>query len=382
MDELDKLLGIRENLDNLNQQAVLFYPLVLEDRLELILTTPDSLPIRRTVPINREALKRTILAFRDALDDPSSNPRPLAQKLYQWLIKPLEKDLLTAEAKTLIYAPDSLLRYIPLAALHDGRQWLIQRFRINHITATSLADLSAQPPQTLQVLAGAMTQKPKPFQIGEATFNFSQLPHAGTEVASIGEMIPQTTQLLDSQFSKSDTIPQMDNHTIVHLATHAAFVADSPKESFILFGDDQRSTLEGVKLNWSFKNVSLIVLSACETAVGGNFGGGEEILSFGYLMESAGAQAAIASLWPVSDGGTMAFMTTFYAALQNGMTKAEALQRAQEVLITDNFELLENAERGIVGVRQRVREDVQPEIVNKLAHPYYWAPFILIGNGL
>ncbi len=382
VDELDKLLNIQDNLRDLQQNAVLFYPLVLEKRLELILTTPDSLPIHRTVKVDREELKQAILDFRKALDDNTSNPQPLAEKLYQWLIQPLAKDLQTADARTLIYAPDSLLRYIPLAALHDGNQWLVERFRINDITATSLTDLNAQPPQQLQVLAGAMTQKPQSIQIGQETFNFASLPHAGTEVASIGDLIPQTTQLLDRQFSKAKTIPEMDNYTIVHLATHAAFVVGTPKDSFILFGDEERVTLEEVKLNWKFNNVSLIVLSACETGVGGNFGGGEEILSFGYLMETAGARATIASLWPVSDGGTKVFMATFYAALQQGLTKAEALQRSQAALIADNFELLEDPKRGIVQVRQRVREGVKPEVTSRLGHPYYWAPFILIGNGL
>ena len=99
-------------------------------------------------------------------------------------------------------------------------------------------------------------------------------------------------------------------------------------------------------------------------------------------METAGARATIASLWPVSDGGTKVFMATFYAALQQGLTKAEALQRSQAALIADNFELLEDPKRGIVQVRQRVREGVKPEVTSRLGHPYYWAPFILIGNGL
>ena len=315
VDELNKLLNIQDNLRALQQNAVLFYPLVLENRLELILTTADSLPIRRTVNVDKETLRETINQFREVLKSRDSNPQPLAQQLYQWLIQPLENDLQTAEAQTFIYAPDSLRRYIPLAALHDGDQWLIQRFRINQITSTSLTNLNSKPPAQIKILAAAMTQKPKPIQIGNETFNLAGLPHARKEVVSIGDMIPNTTQLLDKQFTKADTLRQIDGNSIVHLATHAAFVVGTPKDSFILFGDENRVTLEEVELNWKFNNVNLIVLSACETGVAGNLGGGEEILSFGYLMETAGAQATIASLWPVSDGGTKALMATWLRSM-------------------------------------------------------------------
>ncbi|NES22723.1 MAG: tetratricopeptide repeat protein, partial [Symploca sp. SIO3E6] len=141
VDDLEDFLSIQDNLKNLQQNAVLLYPLILEDRLELILTTPDSPPIRRTVEVTKKELSQTILAFRQALQNSTSDAKTPAQQLYNWLIKPLENDLKAVEAETLIYAPDGQLRYIPLAALHDGEQWLVQRYRINNITAASLTDL-------------------------------------------------------------------------------------------------------------------------------------------------------------------------------------------------------------------------------------------------
>ena len=123
-------------------------------------------------------------------------------------------------------------------------------------------------------------------------------------------------------------------------------------------------------------------MSACETGVGDKFGNGEEILGFGYLMQQAGAKAAIASLWQVSDGGTQVLMDAFYAALQNPKTsKADALRKAQAALINGNFSILEN-QRASITVQQRIEKNLSKKVSNNLSHPYYWAPFILIGNGL
>ncbi len=353
------LRGLQDNLKKLGQDAVLLYPLILEDRLELILVTPYAPPIRRPVPVKREELNRAIAEFRSTLTEPrkrlSLKPAQTAgQQLYNWLIQPIEAALQEANTKTIIYAPDGQLRYIPLAALYDGNQWLVQKYRINNITALSLTNFDQQP-QALKILAGAFSQGNYSFQVGDRTFNFGGLPYAGQEVENLAATLPSTTQLLNQDFSENETLARMSDYSILHLATHAAFVTGKPEDSFILFGNGDRATLLDVE-TWPLTNTDLVVLSACETAVGGQLGNGEEILGFGYLMQQAGARAALASLWTVDDGGTQALMNAFYATLKtNNTTKAEALQQAQIALITGS---------------------------NNLSHPYYWAPFILIGNGL
>lgn len=379
VDDLEDLLSIQDNLRNLQQNAVLLYPLILDDRLELVLTTPDSPPIRRTVPVTKKQLSQIILAFRQALQNPSLDAKTPAQQLYNWLIKPLENDLATAEAKTIIYAPDGQLRYIPLAALHDGEQWLVQRYRINNITAASLTELNTQPQPQLKILAGAFTKGQHSFTIGQERFDFGGLPYAGVEVETLAETVPNTTQLLDNAFNPEDTKPKMGDHTVLHFATHGAIVVGTPEESFILFGDGTPVTIADIR-NWNLSNVDLVVLSACETGLGGQLGNGEEILGLGYQMQRAGARASIASLWTVDDGGTQVLMNAFYAALQGKNTKAEALRQAQIALITGDYMAL-GEQRGLI-VAPRVRDGLKPEVANHLTHPYYWAPFILIGNGL
>ena len=385
---LSEFNALQDNLRNLQQDAVLLYPLILENRLELVLVTPYSPPIRRTVNVTSKELNQAIVDFRSALENPRTDATKPAQKLYDWLIKPIEKDLDTAKTKTIIYAPDGQLRYIPLAALHDGKQWLTQRYRVNNITAASLTDLNTQPQRELSVLAGAYTTSGKKhnFAIGDEQFNFAGLPYAEMEVSKLAETIPDTTQLRDEGFSFKITKPKMDDYAIVHFATHAAFLKGQPEKSFILFGNGDRISLTDIKEGafGSLKKVDLFVLSACETGVGGNFGTGAEILGFGYLMQTTGARAAIASLWKVNDSGTQALMNTFYATLtNNAITKAEALRQAQIALITGNYKTVAgNRGSNLVAIEQRIRQGLPNDVANNLSHPYYWASFILIGNGL
>lgn len=384
--DLEQLNALQDNLRNL-ENAVLLYPLILDDRLELVLVTPYSPPIRRTANVTREELNRAIAQFRSKLTNPNSDPLAEAQQLYQWLIQPIENDLRQANAETILYAPDAQLRYIPLAALHDGEEWSIERFRINYITAASLTDFETPPHEVIKVLAGAFSKGSVSFQVGTRQFSFHGLPFAGVEVNNIAAEIPGTTILLDLEFSPQATIPYMDDHTVVHLATHAEFVSGFPDESFILFGNGDRVTLRDLS-TWSLPNVDLMVLSACETAVGGELGNGEEILGFGYQVQRTGARGAIASLWSVDDGGTQALMNEFYGVLQEGTTKAEALRTAQIALITGDSTPTEE-QRGAIEIVP-ILESVPSEASDSpketrhehLTHPYYWAPFILIGNGL
>lgn len=376
--DLQSLDALRDDLRQLN--AVLLYPLILNDRLELVITTPDSPPLRRTVRVKREDLNAAIVEFRQALQDPSRNAKVPAQKLYEWLIKPLEADLKQAKAQTIIYAPDGPLRYIPLAALYDGQHWLVQRYRINNITAKSFTEFKTQPGSQPHVLAGAFTSGSYTIPIGDRRFTFTGLPFAKKEVDTLANLLPNTTKLIDQSFSRDETTARMNDYNIVHLATHASFVPGAVSDSFIVFGTGEKATLKDIA-SWTLNKVDLIVLSACETALGSKLGNGEEILGLGYQFQDRGAKATIASLWSVDDGGTQALMDAFYAVLKSGkMTKAEALQQAQIALITGDYTAL-GQKRGGIDI-QPLQGALPKTVFDRLNHPYYWAPFILIGNGL
>ncbi len=378
------LIKLQDDLKKLGQDAVILYPIILDDRLELVLVTPYAPPIRRPVAVKKEEINRAIAEFRSALTQPnkiiSLKPaQTTGKQLYDWLIKPIETPLTEANAKTIIYAPDGQLRYIPLAALYDGNQWLVEKYRINNITALSLTNLDSKP-QSMKILAGAFTQGNYNFQIGDSNFSFRGLPFAGKEVENLANTVPNTTKIIDSNFSESEILAKMGNYSILHFATHAAFVTGKPEESFILFGNGDLANFHDVE-TWHLTNTDLVVLSACETGLGGKLGDGREILGFGYLMQQAGAKAAMASLWTVDDGGTQVLMNGFYTALTNNKTtKAEALRQAQIALITGDYSGL-SEERGL-GLEPRDDNSLPSQVANQFSHPYYWASFILIGNGL
>jgi CHAT domain-containing protein/tetratricopeptide (TPR) repeat protein len=374
LDVFDKL---RTNLREMRSKSVLLYPLILDDRIELILTTSDAPPLRRVVKVKRIELNQAIIDYRDALENPNLDAKPLAQKLYTWLIAPLESDLQAASAKTILYAPDGPLRYVPLSALHDGKQWLTQKYAVNNITAVSLSELSARPQPSLKVLAGAFANKKLSYQIQigqQPPFSLHGLPFAGQEINTVAAAIPETNKLVDQAFSLKATKPLFSNYNILHFATHALFFPGTPEDSFLLFGDGERASLRSID-DWSLNNVDLVVLSGCETGVGvdasprnpkmdnATLGSGVEVLGLGYQFQKSGARAVIASLWAVDDGGTESLMSAFYTILGKGnISKAEALRQAQVMLIEGKV----TSQAGI----------------KNLTHPHYWAPFFLIGNGL
>ncbi|PLZ31895.1 CHAT domain-containing protein [Fischerella thermalis] len=346
------LRRLQDFIKQLDINAVLLYPLILEDRLELVLVTPYTPPIRRSVVVKRQELYRAIEEFRKALENPPNDAKKPGQKLYSWLIQPMEPALKEANTKTIIYAPDGQLRYIPLAALYNGQEWLVQNYRVNNITALSLTDLQKRP-RNLKILAGAFTRGNYDIKVGKRTFKLGGLPFAAKEVENVTSAFPGSAKLINSEFTKQETVKVMSNFPILHFATHAAFVPGAPDESFILFGDGDVASFRDLRF-WNLSNTDLVVLSACETGLGGHLGDGIEILGFGYVMQEAGAKAAIASLWQVSDDGTQALMNAFYAALQQDkLSKVAALQKAQLSLLDGIYD-----------------------------HPYYWAGFILIGNGM
>jgi CHAT domain-containing protein/Tfp pilus assembly protein PilF len=376
LEVFDKL---RSNLRQLGN-AALVYPLILDDRLELIITTPDSPPLRRTVKVSRAQINQAIIDYRDALEDSTLalDPRSPAQKLYRSLIQPLEADLTQANIKTIIYAPDGPLRYIPLAALYDGKQWIAQKYAVNSITAASLSDLNASQPTSLRLLAGAFANEKLVYKVQvvqqKNPLELRGLPFAGKEVNDIAAIIPSTNKKIDQAFSLEILKPSFGEYNILHFATHSTFFPGNPEDSFILFGDGERATLRSID-DWSLSGVDLVVLSSCESGLGidsspnnpkpskSNLGNGSEILGLGYQFQKAGARATIASLWSVDDGGTQHLMSAFYNLLKQGnITKTEALRQAQVALITGK------------GKPQSGIKD--------LTHPHYWAPFFLIGNGL
>ena len=366
---------LQSQLKKLGKNAALFYPLILDDRLGLVILTNDRPPIHKPIPITRKQLETEVEAFRKQLQNRSRLIKQPAQKLYQSFIQPIEAELKAAGVDTIVYAPDDIMRYVPLAALHDGKQWLAERYQINYLTALALTPLEPDQNKIPRVLAAALTEAHQ-VKVLDKTYTFPALQFTQPEIESLAKTLPNTTTLINQSFSRQTLTTGIPQNTILHLATHGMFVPNSPDQSIIVMGDGSTISLREIEQQWKLLNVSLVVLSACETAIGGKLGNGIEVLGFGYQMQRIGSRASISSLWTIDDGGTQGFMNTFYTGLKQGKTPALAIQHTQKDFIQGKITQKDiEQSRGFVPY-------VKGGIPTDLTHPFYWAPFILVGNGL
>jgi CHAT domain-containing protein len=333
-------------IDELAPRTAALYPIILKDRLELLLTLPDGMK-RFTTRVDAAKLTAEIRAFRTRLERRTTHQYfPHARQLYDWLIRPIAAELEKQQVDTLVIVPDGALRTIPLAALHDGERFLVARYAVATTPGLTLTDPRPIERERARVLLNGLT---------ESVQGFPPLPHVAEELQSIQQLYGATVLQ-----NKTFTIPNMEKgleatpYSIVHIASHAQFDRDIDK-TFLLTYEDKlsMSRLEQFLGLSKFRTdaVELLTLSACETAAGDD----RAALGLAGLAIKAGARSALATLWVVNDPASAAIVSHFYGELQNAaVSKAKALQQAQLKLLQD--------------ARYR--------------HPNYWGAFLLIGNWL
>jgi CHAT domain-containing protein len=372
--EIKNTQAFMEDLRELKHNAVVLYTVVHPERYRVLLVTPD-VRVDAYYPIPATALNRKVLAFRQALEDPGSNPQPLAQELYEILVAPIAPALEKAKAKTLMWVLDGTLRYLPVAALHDGRGYLAERYLNTVFTPASHARLKDEPSRRWTGL-GAGVSKPHG--------DFSPLPAVTDELRGIFRTGSQSAGVLDGQILLDEAFTAdafrrglRQRRPLVHVATHFQFNPGNETDSFLLLGDGSRMTLAEMRQSTGlFGGVELLTLSACNTAVGDAGATGTEVEGAGILAQNNGAKAVIASLWSVSDASTRVFMQEFYRARnRRGGTKASALRDAQVALLRGGAASTTGDRRGLKAVASPSSGQSA-----QYSHPYYWAPFILIGN--
>jgi CHAT domain-containing protein/Tfp pilus assembly protein PilF len=345
-DCVDAALGKLTSLDVVSQTAIVVYPILLRDRLELLVSLPRGLR-RFSVPIGRDALTREVRQFRRTLEKRTTREYLLhAQRLYDWLIRPLEAALNSARLDTLIFVPDGPLRTIPMAALHDGSRFLVAKYSLATTPSLNLTDPRPLKRENTRVLAVGLTQSVQ---------GFPPLPNVAQELRALQQIFPSTT-LLDRDFVLESMERKLKDElfSIVHMASHGQF-ASEVGESFLLAFDKKLTIdrLEEVigRLKFRDQPLELLTLSACETAAGDD----RAALGLAGVAVKAGARSALATLWSVSDEATADLVAEFYRQLQDPRTsRALALQRAQLKLLADP----------------------------RYRHPGLWSPFLLINNWL
>lgn len=343
---VDALQAHTTTLDAISKTTAVLYPIVSADRTELLVSLPTGLK-RVTVPVPSTTLTQEVRTFRRLLEKRTTREYlPHAQQLYEWLLRPLDADLKAFAIDTLVVVPDGPLRTIPLAALHDGAEFVIQRYAIATTPGLNLTDPRPLNRERLKMLAGGLTQ---------AAQGFPPLPHVNIELQTIRTLYGGE-QLVNQQFLVSGLEKELKEKplSVLHIASHGRFEKDVA-HSFVLTYDDK---LTMAKLDqyvglFRFRQdpLELLTLSACETAAGDD----RAALGLAGVAIKAGARSALATLWSINDEASSTLVAEFYRQLRDpASSKAMALQHAQLKLLGDPV----------------------------YQHPAYWSPFLLLNNWL
>jgi CHAT domain-containing protein len=359
------------DIDNDNSQSSITAPLDDDLELDILLVTSEGEPIR--IPVKGITRKKVVeeaqKLYLTASDSASGRVdyEPSARQLYQWLITPLEKTLTEQKINNLLFVMPPGLRIIPIAALIDSKgKFLVEKYSSGFAPSLSLNDNSYKDIKQQELLAVGASKFLDPNAIGP-------LPAVQTEIPAINK-IWGGQKYLNEEFTINNLKNSLQTtpYGIVHIATHAEFKSDN---RYIQFYDKQLNIDEIRSLG--FNKVDLLVLSACRTA----YGDENVELGFAGLAVQAGVKSALASLWWVGDTGTFAFMTDFYGNLksQDVHTKAEAVRQTQIDMIQGRTRqeggTILNSQGEVI-----LPSDLTNTETSDLTHPYYWAPFTLIGN--
>lgn len=365
--------------------TAMIYPLVRENKLWLLWTGKGKIAHRYKVDVNEKTLRDTVFSFYNLLSkkgDPKELQK-LGRQLYDWFIQPLEQELNTGKINNLVFALDQFTRYIPMATLvdHEGK-YLIERYSISTVVSAKTTDMGLRLPSKVEntnVLALG--------QSGGETI----LQYVKDELTAIVKPtgIYPGKSILEQDFTKEaleQSLQASKNpFRVLHIATHGKFDPNVPQDSYLMTHRGKLTVSDIEKLN-NLERIHLVVLSACETGLGQTKNeNGIEIpaLSFSF-MKGKRAKSVMATLWAVNDRSTSQLMSQFYknlASSNNTITKAQAIRQAQLFLLK---------QQGNAAAKQNRRDSFKlpssngasAPITDNFSHPYYWAPFVLIGNGL
>jgi CHAT domain-containing protein len=343
------------NLGNIAEKTAIFNSIILEKHAAIIVSFPNGYKKFKWINIDSETLRVKVNKFRIGLENYGEityNPKR-AQKLYDWIIRPFVNDLESLQIKTLVFIQDGILRSVPMAALHDGKKFLVEKYAIATTPSLTLTNLQTVSGKKLRALAVGLTKD----AIVDGR-RYEALSNVASEIRQVEKQIPGSKHLLDENFTRDRLQAELHQNVypIVHIATHGEF-GNFPEDTFLVTGDNEKLTITELysifrSLAHDAKTIDLLTLTACDTAIGDD----HAALGLAGVAVQAGVRTALASLWSINDASTVELVTKFYEVWRHpGVSKAEALRQAQQALISN----------GKIS-----------------SHPAYWAAFILIGNWL
>ncbi|MDY6937431.1 MAG: CHAT domain-containing protein [Cyanobacteriota bacterium] len=338
-----------QQIDRIDPTAAVFHPIILKDRLAVILSVPGQPLLFHQTELPQSEAEEAFVQMRQSMSRafPTGVRLQVSEQIYDWLIRPVEAELADSNIETLVFVLDGAMRNLPMAALYDGERYLVEKYAVSRNSGLQLLAPRSLSSEEFKLLAGGLT---------EARQGFSELPGVRLELAQISQIVP-TQILLDEEFTRSTLKGPIERQPfpILHLATHGKF-SSTAEETFILTWDGKLDAqgLEGLlagRESNRLNPIELLILSACQTASGDR----RAALGLAGVAVRSGARSTIASLWRVNDRSTADLMVEFYRSLSQPHTnKAEALRNAQLSLLTD--------------------PDTE--------HPFFWGAFVLAGNWL
>ena len=359
------------------EQTLLEY-LVTSDKI--FLWVVDKQRVRAlTIPLSQKELVAKVQALRSAIADlkPFKEYQAIARDLHQQLVAPAKSFI---SGKELIIVPHGVLHYMPFQALYSQEgKYLVEDYSVTYLSSSSLMQFTKEKRKTVGQ---------KVFAVGNPNLTDSkpQLPSAELEASEIRRLYSESAVFVKSEGSEEKVKALAPNYDVLHFATHAELKEDDPLSSAILFSkeDKEDGRLEVREIFGMDLKASLVVLSGCETGLG-KLSSGDELVGLTRAFIYAGTPSVVASLWKVDDASTAYLMGSFYKNLRT-KTKVESLRQAQLEMIRGevNSELL--TQRGVSGIGKlgQTASSAPPDpnsIPISTSHPYFWAPFILVGDG-
>lgn len=390
LSQLEKTEEFAKTLTNLNNQtgtkSAVIWVMPKENFLHLVLTTSKGQIAVKDIPdANRQHLVETAEAFYLEIDK-NNSPMDLtqAQQLYKWIIEPLESEYLIPEKiDTLLFCLGNGIRGLPLAALHDGEKFLIEKYAFSNIPGFSLINFNYSSLQDPEILAMGASEFSEQNSLPAVPIELSTIINE-LQTARISGKSWQGQLLLNENFTVENMDKKLNDQSfdIIHLATHADFNSGDTSNSYLQFWDRKLTLNQMDRFKWK-KPPELLVLSACKTAVGDD----QAQLGFTGLALQSGVKSVLGSLWYVSDAGTLALISEFYGQLVHKFdnflipptTKAEALRQAQIMLLKGKVYFKGN--RLLLSDKEVVLpQNIDFSQDNNLSHPFYWAGFTLISS--
>ena len=344
-----------EQIDNIDPLAATIYPIITSEKLAVLTSIPGQPIELHTQDIAADEIESKVKDLWGQFNPAASNKRRKAQsqEFYSWLVEPSINNLKAAKIETLVFILDSGLRNLPVSALYDGQQYLVENYALALTPGLQLLPSQTESNNIKAVVAG----------LSQANQGFVALPGVNTEVQEIADSIDSKV-LLNEEFTNErlrQTLKATAQTPILHLATHGQF-SSKAEETFILTWNDRidvnqlEQLLKVREETPKLIPIELLVLSACKTAQGDD----KAVLGLAGIALKSGARSTLGTLWSVSDESTVLLIDRVY----------------EQIASSNHNEAVSSKNKAQI-LRQAQLELIRSEQFN---HPYYWAAFVLVGN--